>query len=58
MAHGQRRLGKRQIDYAIGDVTHLVKIFPMLVNRLVKQGRGHWLDEEMERLADPLDEQN
>ncbi len=50
---GRRPLDKRQIDYAIGDVTHLVKIFPMLVNRLVKQGRGDWLDEEMERLADP-----
>jgi ribonuclease D len=49
----RRPLDKRQIDYAIGDVTHLVKIFPMLVSRLVKQGRGHWLDEEMEKLADP-----
>ena len=50
---GRRPLDRRQIDYAIGDVTHLVKIFPMIVDRLVKQGRGHWLDEEMERLADP-----
>jgi ribonuclease D len=50
---GRRPLDKRQIDYAIGDVTHLVQIFPMLINRLVKQGRGHWLDEEMEKLADP-----
>ncbi len=49
----RRPLDKRQIDYAIGDVTHLAKIFPMLVNKLVKQGRGHWLDEEMEKLADP-----
>jgi len=49
----RRPLDKRQIDYAIGDVTHLVRIFPMLINRLVKQGRGHWLDEEMEKLADP-----
>ncbi|MFD1611860.1 ribonuclease D [Sphingomonas tabacisoli] len=54
----RRPLDKRQIDYAIGDVTHLVKIFPMLVNRLVKQGRGHWLDEEMERLADPSNYEN
>jgi ribonuclease D len=49
----RRPLDRRQIDYAIGDVTHLVAIFPKIVNRLVKQGRGHWLDEEMERLADP-----
>lgn len=49
----RRPLDERQIDYAIGDVTHLAKIFPMMLDRLVKTGRGHWLDEEMERLADP-----
>ncbi|MDZ3831573.1 MAG: ribonuclease D [Sphingopyxis sp.] len=49
----RRPLDKRQIDYAIGDVTHLAKIFPMMLKKLVKTGRGHWLDEEMERLADP-----
>jgi ribonuclease D len=54
----RRPLDKRQIDYAIGDVTYLVQIFPMIINRLVKQGRGHWLDEEMERLADPSNYQN
>jgi ribonuclease D len=54
----RRPLDRRQIDYAIGDVTHLVRIFPMIVNRLVKQGRGYWLDEEMERLADPANYMN
>ncbi|HEU4968730.1 ribonuclease D [Sphingomonas sp.] len=54
----RRPLDRRQIDYAIGDVTHLVRIFPMIVNRLVKQGRGYWLDEEMERLADPANYEN
>lgn len=49
----RRPLDTRQIDYAIGDVTHLAKIFPMMLQKLVKTGRGHWLDEEMERLADP-----
>ncbi len=49
----RRPLDKRQIDYAIGDVTHLAEIFPKLVKKLVKTGRGDWLDEEMERLADP-----
>jgi ribonuclease D len=49
----RRPLDKRQIDYAIADVTHLATIFPKLVNKLVKTGRGAWLDEEMERLADP-----
>ena len=49
----RRPLDKRQIDYAIADVTHLAEIFPRMVNKLVKTGRGAWLDEEMERLADP-----
>jgi ribonuclease D len=49
----RRPLDKRQIDYAIGDVTHLVTVFPRMVQKLKKNGRGVWLDEEMERLADP-----
>ena len=49
----RRPLDKRQIDYAIADVTHLATIFPRMVEKLRKNGRGDWLDEEMERLADP-----
>jgi ribonuclease D len=49
----RRPLDKRQIDYAIADVTHLATIFPKMVDKLRKNGRGAWLDEEMERLADP-----
>lgn len=49
----RRPLDKRQIDYAIGDVTHLAEIFPMMLEELRKTGRGVWLDQEMERLADP-----
>ena len=49
----RRPLDKRQIDYAIADVTHLSTIFPRMVEKLRKNGRGAWLDEEMERLADP-----
>jgi ribonuclease D len=49
----RRPLDKRQIDYAIADVTHLAKIFPRLVVKMKKTGRWGWLDEEMERLADP-----
>jgi ribonuclease D len=50
---GRRPLDKRQIDYAIADVTHLAAVFPRMVEKLKKSGRGAWLDEEMERLADP-----
>ena len=49
----RRPLDKRQIDYAIADVTHLAEIFPRMVAKLKKTERGAWLDEEMERLADP-----
>jgi ribonuclease D len=49
----RRPLDKRQIDYAIGDVTYLAEIFPRMLDRLRKTGRGAWLDQEMERIADP-----
>lgn len=49
----RRPLDKRQIDYAIGDVTYLSEIFPMMVEKLRDTGRGAWLDDEMERLANP-----
>jgi len=55
---GRRPLDKRQIDYAIGDVTHLATLFPRMLERLRKTGRGDWLDQEMERLADPLNYAN
>jgi ribonuclease D len=48
----RRPLDKRQIDYAIGDVTHLAELFPRMLERLKRTGRGGWLDQEMERLAD------
>ncbi len=50
---GRRPLDKRQIDYAIGDVTHLAEVFPKMLDRLRQTGRGAWLDDEMERMADP-----
>jgi ribonuclease D len=50
---GRRPLDTRQIEYAIADVTHLATVFPRMVEKLRKTGRGGWLDEEMERLADP-----
>jgi ribonuclease D len=49
----RRPLDRRQIDYAIGDVTHLAELFPKMLERLRRTGRGEWLDQEMERLADP-----
>ncbi|RYD97273.1 MAG: ribonuclease D, partial [Sphingomonadales bacterium] len=44
----RRPLDKRQIDYAICDVTYLSEIFPKMLEKLKKTGRGAWLDQEME----------
>ncbi len=54
----RRPLTERQIEYAIGDVTHLAKIFPRMLKRLIKTDRGQWLDQEMEKLADPENYRN
>lgn len=54
----RRPLTARQIEYAIGDVTHLSKIFPKILKKLMKTGRGEWLDAEMEKLADPANYRN
>jgi len=54
----RRPLTERQIEYAIGDVTHLAKIFPRMLARLRKTKRGDWLDAEMEKLADPANYRN
>jgi ribonuclease D len=48
----RRPLDKRQIDYAIGDVTYLIQIFPRMLDKLRATGRGAWLNDEMERIAD------
>lgn len=54
----RRPLDKRQIDYAIADVTHLSKIFPKMLDKLRRSGRGAWLDQEMERISDPENYRN
>ncbi|RPF72503.1 ribonuclease D [Aurantiacibacter spongiae] len=54
----RRPLTDRQIEYAIGDVTYLAKIFPRILDRLVETDRGHWLNAEMEKLADPANYAN
>jgi len=54
----RRPLTERQIEYAIGDVTYLAKIFPRILRKLIKSGRGVWLNAEMEKLADPANYAN
>ena len=48
----QRPLSKQQIDYAISDVTHLIKIYP-LINKLIEDSnRTNWVEKEMKYLSD------
>jgi ribonuclease D len=48
----RRPLDKRQLDYAVADVTHLAEIFPMMLEKLKEMDRGSWLNHEMERISD------
>lgn len=48
-----RPLGPRQIEYALGDVTHLREIYIKLKQRLQETGRESWLEEEVAILTDP-----
>ncbi len=50
----RRPLNDRQLDYAIGDVTHLATLFPKMLDKLRRTGRGDWLDDEMARASDPF----
>jgi ribonuclease D len=48
-----RPLSERQITYALGDVTHLCRIYEMLVDELRQNGRAEWVAEDMAALLDP-----
>jgi ribonuclease D len=48
-----RPLGVRQLEYALGDVTHLRDIYLKLRQRLAETGRASWLEEEVAVLTDP-----
>ena len=43
----------RQVEYALGDVTHLCEIYELLRDELGSSGRDGWVAEEMEALLDP-----
>ncbi|HRW29407.1 MAG: ribonuclease D [Alphaproteobacteria bacterium] len=48
----RRPLTERQIDYALGDVTHLREIYKHLKLKIEKNGREVWLAEELDELLD------
>ena len=47
----QRPLSKPQIDYAISDVTHLIKIYPLINNLIAQHNRTEWVEKEMSSLV-------
>ncbi len=49
----RRPLAEAQIEYAIGDVTHLREIYKTLSKRVDAEGRQSWLEDEMKVLASP-----
>jgi len=48
-----RPLSQRQIDYALGDVTHLRVAYEKLARKLSANGHESWLSEEMAVLNNP-----
>ena len=49
----RRPLSDNQLTYALADVTHLAKLYPMLRQRLEAEGRLGWVTDEMSGLTDP-----
>jgi ribonuclease D len=48
-----RPLTEKQITYALGDVSHLRKVYVRLRDQLQKTARADWVREEMEDLTSP-----
>ena len=48
-----RPLSRRQVDYALSDVTHLRKVYDSLSRKLAANGHESWLAEEMAVLNAP-----
>jgi len=48
----RRPLSDNQLTYALADVTHLAKLYPMLRERLEREGRLAWVTDEMADLTD------
>ena len=46
----ERPLTKKQLKYAIGDVTHLYDIYPILNKEIIEKNRKAWLEDELKIL--------
>ncbi|MTH95335.1 ribonuclease D [Roseibium sp. RKSG952] len=47
----RRPLTRKQLDYALADVTHLREVYQFLKANLAEQGRSHWVQDEMKILT-------
>ena len=47
----QRPLTKNQIEYAISDVTHLIKIYPLILKLIKDLNREDWVQKETKYLT-------
>ena len=50
---GHRPLSEKQLNYALGDVTHLREVYEKLRDKLEKNKRYHWVAEEIAHLNNP-----
>src|ERR1700754_4921350 len=48
-----RPLSKRQLEYAMADVTHLCTIYEAMTRTPARTGRASWVEEEIAALRDP-----
>ncbi|HEY1613199.1 MAG TPA: ribonuclease D [Rhizomicrobium sp.] len=49
----RRPLSKRQLEYALADVTHLRVVYEALAKQLERTGRAAWVEEEITALKQP-----
>ena len=49
----RRPLSEKQLVYALGDVTHLRQVYLHLKEKLDRENRTSWIEEEMAGLTDP-----
>lgn len=48
----QRPLSAAQLSYAVDDVLYLAKLYPQLQQKLIENGRLHWIDEDNRLLSE------
>lgn len=47
-----RPLSKKQLEYALADVTYLCQIYPIIKEQLNSQKRTNWIQDELDKLLD------